>query len=172
MTNVRVDSFEGLLIQFCELRARGLLFAVARRHGLRVRASNRPRERRYGAPHRYALSANTHALRLGLGLTRARIASHGGDVSHYAPGPVCIAIAAKVKKWRQASRLVAGSRPRLIGRRRDGGPRERARRSARRSRIRPRARPRESARPAASRRSPESRRACRASRRYVRGSAR
>lgn len=96
MRNVRIESFDGLLIHFCEqvgARAivRGLRAVTDFEYELQIAHANAdlapgvdtvflPTRTKYGF-----VSAS---------LVR-EIASHGGDVSHYAPPVVCEALAAK-----------------------------------------------------------------------------
>ncbi|HVY48940.1 MAG TPA: pantetheine-phosphate adenylyltransferase, partial [Minicystis sp.] len=95
-SNVRVDSFEGLLIHYCErigarVIVRGLRAATDFEYELQIAHANAdmvpeidtvflPTRTRYGF-----VSAS---------LVR-EIASHGGDVTHYAPPAVCDALRAK-----------------------------------------------------------------------------
>lgn len=97
MPNVRIESFDGLLIHFCErmgarVVVRGLRAATDFEYELQIAHANAdmapgvdtvflPTRTRYGF-----VSAS---------LVR-EIASHGGDVSHYAPRVVCTALAEKL----------------------------------------------------------------------------
>ena len=97
MPNVRIESFDGLLIHFCErmgarVVVRGLRAATDFEYELQIAHANAdmapgvdtvflPTRTRYGF-----VSAS---------LVR-EIASHGGDVSHYAPRVVCAALAEKL----------------------------------------------------------------------------
>ena len=95
--NVRVESFDGLLIDFCEqdgarVIVRGLRAATDFEYELQIAHANAdlvPRRR-----HRLPPDADEVRLRLRASLVR-EIASHGGDVSRYAPPAVCVALREK-----------------------------------------------------------------------------
>lgn len=96
MPNVRIDSFDGLLIHFCErvgARAivRGLRAATDFEYELQIAHANADM-----APgvDTVFLPTRTKYGFVSASLVR-EIASHGGDVSHYAPPVVCEALAAK-----------------------------------------------------------------------------
>ena len=94
--NVRIESFDGLLIQFCErvgARAivRGLRAVTDFEYELQIAHANADM-----APgvDTVFLPTRTKYGFVSASLVR-EIASHGGDVSHYAPPVVCAALAAK-----------------------------------------------------------------------------
>ena len=94
--NVRIDSFEGLLIQYCQrvsarVIVRGLRAATDFEYELQIAHANADM-----APHvdTVFLPTRTHYGFVSASLVR-EIASHGGDVSHYAPAVVCEALRAK-----------------------------------------------------------------------------
>lgn len=96
ITNVRIDSFEGLLIQYCQrvgARAivRGLRAATDFEYELQIAHANADM-----APgiDTVFLPTRTNYGFVSASLVR-EIASHGGDVSHYAPALVCEALRAK-----------------------------------------------------------------------------
>jgi pantetheine-phosphate adenylyltransferase len=98
MPNVTVDYFEGLLINFCEREGarvivRGLRAATDFEYELQIAHANADMVPRIDT---LFLPTRTHYGFVSASLVR-EIASHGGDVSHYAPAPVCTAIAAKVQ---------------------------------------------------------------------------
>src|SRR5262245_51678207 len=97
--NVAIDSFEGLLFQYCErvgarVIVRGLRAATDFEYELQIAHANAD----------MALHIDTVFLptRTNYGFVSAslvrEIASHGGDVSHYAPAAVCKALAKKFRK--------------------------------------------------------------------------
>jgi pantetheine-phosphate adenylyltransferase len=95
-SNVRVDSFEGLLIHYCQrigARAivRGLRAATDFEYELQIAHANADM-----APgvDTVFLPTRTNYGFVSASLVR-EIASHGGDVSHYAPAVVCEALRAK-----------------------------------------------------------------------------
>ncbi len=94
--NVRVDSFDGLLIQYCEkigarMIVRGLRAVTDFEYELQIAHANADM-----APNvdTIFLPTRTKYGFVSASLVR-EIASHGGDVSHYAPAPVCEALKAK-----------------------------------------------------------------------------
>jgi pantetheine-phosphate adenylyltransferase len=96
MPNVRIDAFDGLLIHFCEkigARAivRGLRAATDFEYELQIAHANADM-----APgvDTVFLPTRTKYGFVSASLVR-EIASHGGDVSHYAPPVVCAALAEK-----------------------------------------------------------------------------
>jgi len=96
MPNVRIDAFDGLLIHFCEkigARAivRGLRAATDFEYELQIAHANADM-----APgvDTVFLPTRTKYGFVSASLVR-EIASHGGDVSHYAPPVVCAALAQK-----------------------------------------------------------------------------
>jgi pantetheine-phosphate adenylyltransferase len=96
MTNVRMDSFEGLLIQYCQrvgarVIVRGLRAATDFEYELQIAHANADMEPGVDT---VFLPTRTHYGFVSASLVR-EIASHGGDVSHYAPAVVCDALRAK-----------------------------------------------------------------------------
>jgi pantetheine-phosphate adenylyltransferase len=96
LRNVRVDSFDGLLIHFCEsigarVIVRGLRAATDFEYELQIAHANADMVPRVDT---VFLPTRTHYGFVSASLVR-EIASHGGDVSHYAPAPVCAALKAK-----------------------------------------------------------------------------
>jgi pantetheine-phosphate adenylyltransferase len=94
--NVRVDSFDGLLIQYCEkigarLIVRGLRAVTDFEYELQIAHANADMAPRVDT---IFLPTRTKYGFVSASLVR-EIASHGGDVSHYAPAPVCEALKAK-----------------------------------------------------------------------------
>lgn len=94
--NVRIDSFEGLLIHYCErigarVIVRGLRAATDFEYELQIAHANADMVPRVDT---IFLPTRTHYGFVSASLVR-EIASHGGDVSHYAPAPVCTALAAR-----------------------------------------------------------------------------
>ncbi len=94
--NVRVDAFEGLLIHYCErvgacAIVRGLRAATDFEYELQIAHANADMVPRIDT---VFLPTRTHYGFVSASLVR-EIASHGGDVSHYAPAPVCEALKAK-----------------------------------------------------------------------------
>jgi pantetheine-phosphate adenylyltransferase len=98
LPNVRVESFDGLLIDYCRARGarvivRGLRAATDFEYELQIAHANA------------ALCAEIDTIflptRTNYGFISAslvrEIASHGGDVSRYAPAVVCDALRAKFK---------------------------------------------------------------------------
>ena len=97
--NVRIDSFDGLLIHFCEkigarVIVRGLRAATDFEYELQIAHANADMVPRVDT---VFLPTRTHYGFVSASLVR-EIASHGGDVSHYAPAPVCAALKAKFGK--------------------------------------------------------------------------
>jgi pantetheine-phosphate adenylyltransferase len=105
--NVRIDSFDGLLIQFCEnigarVIVRGLRAATDFEYELQIAHANADMVPRIDT---VFLPTRTNYGFVSASLVR-EIASHGGDVSHYAPPEVCAALASKfaeLKSGRPAS---------------------------------------------------------------------
>jgi len=96
IANVRVDSFDGLLIHYCErvgagAIVRGLRAATDFEYELQIAHANADMVPSI-AP--VFLPPRTNYGFVSASLVR-EIASHGGDVSHYAPAPVCAALKAK-----------------------------------------------------------------------------
>ena len=94
--NVRVDSFEGLLIHYCQrigarVIVRGLRAATDFEYELQIAHANADMEPGVDT---VFLPTRTHYGFLSASLVR-EIASHGGDVSHYAPAVVCAALRSK-----------------------------------------------------------------------------
>jgi pantetheine-phosphate adenylyltransferase len=97
MPNVRIDSFDGLLIHFCErigarVIVRGLRAATDFEYELQIAHANADMVPRIDT---VFLPTRTKYGFVSASLVR-EIASHGGDVSHYAPPPVCAALAKKI----------------------------------------------------------------------------
>jgi pantetheine-phosphate adenylyltransferase len=95
-SNVRVDSFDGLLIQYCEkigarLIVRGLRAVTDFEYELQIAHANADMVPRVDT---IFLPTRTKYGFVSASLVR-EIASHGGDVSHYAPAPVCEALKVK-----------------------------------------------------------------------------
>src|SRR5262245_43379089 len=98
-SNVEVDSFDGLLIEYCKSRGarcivRGLRAATDFEYELQIAHANadlRPEIDTIFLPTR-----TKHGF-VSASLVR-EIASHGGDVTRYAPDVVCKALAAKFKR--------------------------------------------------------------------------
>jgi pantetheine-phosphate adenylyltransferase len=93
---VRIESFDGLLIHYCErvgarVIVRGLRAATDFEYELQIAHANADM-----APgiDTIFLPTRTNYGFVSASLVR-EIASHGGDVSHYVPGPVCVALRAK-----------------------------------------------------------------------------
>lgn len=96
MPNVRIDSFDGLLIHFCEkigarVIVRGLRAVTDFEYELQIAHANADM-----APgvDTVFLPTRTKYGFVSASLVR-EIASHGGDVTHYAPPVVCAALAKK-----------------------------------------------------------------------------
>jgi pantetheine-phosphate adenylyltransferase len=97
--NARIDFFDGLLIQYCakigaRVIVRGLRAATDFEYELQIAHANADL-----APDidTIFLPTRTHYGFVSASLVR-EIASHGGDVSHYAPSPVCEALRKKFQK--------------------------------------------------------------------------
>jgi pantetheine-phosphate adenylyltransferase len=93
---VRVDAFEGLLIHYCErigarVIVRGLRAATDFEYELQIAHANADMAPRVDT---IFLPTRTNYGFVSASLVR-EIASHGGDVSHYAPALVCDALKAK-----------------------------------------------------------------------------
>jgi pantetheine-phosphate adenylyltransferase len=93
---VRIESFDGLLIHYCErvgarVIVRGLRAATDFEYELQIAHANADM-----APgiDTIFLPTRTNYGFVSASLVR-EIASHGGDVSHYVPAPVCVALKAK-----------------------------------------------------------------------------
>ena len=91
--NVRVDSFDGLLIQYCEkigarLIVRGLRAVTDFEYELQIAHANADMQPNVDT---IFLPTRTKYGFVSASLVR-EIASHGGDVSHDAPAPVCEAL--------------------------------------------------------------------------------
>lgn len=98
LPNTRIDSFDGLLIHYCErvgarVIVRGLRAATDFEYELQIAHANADM-----APNidTVFLPTRTKYGFVSASLVR-EIASHGGDVSHYAPPEVCEALAQKFK---------------------------------------------------------------------------
>ncbi|MGK4006641.1 pantetheine-phosphate adenylyltransferase [Sorangium sp. So ce1036] len=94
--NARIDSFEGLLIQYCQrvgarVIVRGLRAATDFEYELQIAHANADMNPGIDT---VFLPTRTHYGFVSASLVR-EIASHGGDVSHYAPAAVCDALRAK-----------------------------------------------------------------------------
>jgi len=95
--NVRIESFDGLLIHFCErigarVIVRGLRAVTDFEYELQIAHANADMVPRIDT---VFLPTRTKYGFVSASLVR-EIASHGGDVSHYAPPQVCAALAAKL----------------------------------------------------------------------------
>ncbi len=95
-SNVRIDSFDGLLIQYCEsigarLIVRGLRAVTDFEYELQIAHANADMVPTIDT---IFLPTRTQYGFVSASLVR-EIASHGGDVSHYAPAPVCAALKVK-----------------------------------------------------------------------------
>jgi pantetheine-phosphate adenylyltransferase len=95
--NLRIESFDGLLIHFCEkigarVIVRGLRAATDFEYELQIAHANADMVPRVDT---VFLPTRTHYGFVSASLVR-EIASHGGDVSHYAPPHVCEALKRKV----------------------------------------------------------------------------
>src|SRR4051812_31029129 len=93
---VRIDSFEGLLIHYCErvgarVIVRGLRAATDFEYELQIAHANADM---VPGVDTIFLPTRTNYGFVSASLVR-EIASHGGDVSHYAPAHVCEALKAK-----------------------------------------------------------------------------
>ena len=99
MPNVRIDSFDGLLIHFCErigarVIVRGLRAATDFEYELQIAHANADLEPNIDT---VFLPTRTKNGFISASLVR-EIASHGGDVSRYAPRRVCEALSAKFRQ--------------------------------------------------------------------------
>ncbi|MEZ4302451.1 MAG: pantetheine-phosphate adenylyltransferase [Polyangiaceae bacterium] len=97
--NVRIDFFDGLLIQYCEkvgarVIVRGLRAASDFEYELQIAHANADMSPQIDT---VFLPTRTQYTFISASLIR-EIASHGGDVSHYAPAVVCEALKAKFGK--------------------------------------------------------------------------
>ena len=95
--NVRVEAFDGLLIHYCQrigarVIVRGLRAATDFEYELQIAHANADMAPQVDT---VFLPTRTNYGFVSASLVR-EIASHGGDVSHYAPEPVCRALAAKL----------------------------------------------------------------------------
>jgi pantetheine-phosphate adenylyltransferase len=97
--NLTIDSFDGLLYQYCErvgarVIVRGLRAATDFEYELQIAHANADM-----APHidTIFLPTRTNYGFVSASLVR-EIASHGGDVSHYAPAAVCEALRRKFQR--------------------------------------------------------------------------
>lgn len=98
LANVRIESFDGLLIQYCEqvgarVIVRGLRAATDFEYELQIAHANADMAPRVDT---IFLPTRTNYGFVSASLVR-EIASHGGDVSHYAPAVVCAALEAKFR---------------------------------------------------------------------------
>ena len=98
LANVRVASFDGLLIEFCKKNGalvivRGLRALTDFEYELQIAHANADLCPEIDT---MFLPTRTEHGFVSASLVR-EIASHGGDVSRYAPGVVCVALAAKFK---------------------------------------------------------------------------
>jgi pantetheine-phosphate adenylyltransferase len=96
LPNVKVDAFDGLLIDFCKQKqasviVRGLRAATDFEYELQIAHANADLEPRVDT---VFLPTRTKNGFISASLVR-EIASHGGDVSRYAPGLVCEALVKK-----------------------------------------------------------------------------
>lgn len=94
--NVHIDAFDGLLIHFCErvgarVIVRGLRAATDFEYELQIAQANADMS---PAIDTVFLPTRTKYTFVSASLIR-EIASHGGDVSHYAPANVCEALKTK-----------------------------------------------------------------------------
>jgi len=96
LSNVTVEAFDGLLIGFCERRGarvivRGLRAATDFEYELQIAHANADLD-----PHVDTIFLPTRTRNGFISASLVReIASHGGDVSRYAPAAVCEALVAK-----------------------------------------------------------------------------
>ncbi len=96
LTNVTIEVFDGLLIEFCKQRGarvivRGLRAATDFEYELQIAHANADLEPNVDT---VFLPTRTKNGFISASLVR-EIASHGGDVSRYAPGAVCDALVRK-----------------------------------------------------------------------------
>jgi pantetheine-phosphate adenylyltransferase len=99
MPNVRIEAFDGLLIHFCEkvgarVIVRGLRAVTDFEYELQIAHANADLAPRVDT---VFLPTRTRYGFVSASLVR-EIASHGADVSHYAPPVVCAALAEKFGK--------------------------------------------------------------------------
>jgi pantetheine-phosphate adenylyltransferase len=99
LANVRVDAFDGLLIHYCgrigaKVIVRGLRAATDFEYELQIAHANADMVPEVET---VFLPTRTNYGFVSASLVR-EIASHGGDVSHYAPPAVCAALKAKFAK--------------------------------------------------------------------------
>jgi pantetheine-phosphate adenylyltransferase len=99
LTNVKVDAFDGLLIHYCgrigaRVIVRGLRAATDFEYELQIAHANADMVPEIET---VFLPTRTNYGFVSASLVR-EIASHGGDVSHYAPAVVCDALKAKFAK--------------------------------------------------------------------------
>ena len=99
IANVRIDTFDGLLIQYCEkigarVIVRGLRAASDFEYELQIAHANADMSPQIDT---VFLPTRTKYTFISASLIR-EIASHGGDVGHYAPAVVCEALKAKFGK--------------------------------------------------------------------------
>jgi pantetheine-phosphate adenylyltransferase len=97
--NVRIDTFDGLLIHYCErigarVVVRGLRAATDFEYELQIAHANADMSPQIDT---IFLPTRTKYTFISASLIR-EIASHGGDVGHYAPAVVCEALKAKFGK--------------------------------------------------------------------------
>jgi pantetheine-phosphate adenylyltransferase len=97
--NVRIDTFDGLLIHYCErvgarVIVRGLRAATDFEYELQIAHANADMSPTIDT---FFLPTRTKYTFISASLIR-EIASHGGDVQHYAPAIVCEALKQKFKK--------------------------------------------------------------------------
>jgi pantetheine-phosphate adenylyltransferase len=99
LTNVEVDSFDGLLIEYCRQKAarcivRGLRAATDFEYELQIAHANADL-----CPEIDTIFLPTRTKHGFVSASLVReIASHGGDVRRYAPEPVCKALVEKFKR--------------------------------------------------------------------------
>jgi pantetheine-phosphate adenylyltransferase len=96
LPNVSVDAFDGLLVEYCRRKAarvivRGLRAATDFEYELQIAHANADLEPNVDT---VFLPTRTNYGFISASLVR-EIASHGGDVSRYAPAVVCEAVAKK-----------------------------------------------------------------------------
>jgi pantetheine-phosphate adenylyltransferase len=99
LPNVTVEAFDGLLIEFCRDKGarvivRGLRAATDFEYELQIAHANADLHPEVDT---VFLPTRTKMGFISASLVR-EIASHGGDVSRYAPAAVCSALAAKFKR--------------------------------------------------------------------------
>ena len=102
--NLKIDFFDGLLFQYCQrvgarVIVRGLRAATDFEYELQIAHANADMAPQIDT---IFLPTRTHYGFVSASLVR-EIASHGGDVSHYAPAPVCAALKAKFATGTAAS---------------------------------------------------------------------